>query len=152
GIVNGAITIDDRRDGHEWSMKQINLSLIRPAVGGAALSVGSDHQERPWLFNASLTPRPRGHRALQIEARKILLDDLLALRMSEVRIRADTHVSASIEADITAEGTPQTVGGTIVAEGGSIGSLEDEVHRIPIDRAEFGLDWDAGRRTFRVPF
>ena len=152
GIVNGGITIDDRRDGHQWSLKQINFSLNRSAAGGVALSVGSDHPERPWLFNASLTPRPRGHRALQIEARKILLDDLLALRMSEMKIRADTQLSASVEADIAADGTPHTIGGTVVAEGGSIGSIEDEAHRVPIDRAEFGLDWDAARRTFRMPF
>ncbi len=152
GIVNGGITIDDRRDGHRWSLKQINLTLNRSAVGAVALSVGSDQPERPWLFNASLTPRPRGHRVLQIDARKILLDDLLALRMSEVRLRADTQVSASVEADIAADGTPQTIGGTVVAEGGSIGTSDDEAHRIPIQRAEFGLDWDAARRTFRVPF
>jgi hypothetical protein len=152
GIVNAGITIDDRRDGHRWSLKEINLILNRPAIGGVALSVGSDQQERPWLFNATLTPRPRGHRLLQVEARRVLMDDLLALRMSEVRLRADTQISASVEADITSDGTPQTISGTIVVEGGAIGNPDDEAHQIPISRAEFGLDWDLARRTFRMPF
>ena len=39
-----------------------------------------------------------------------------------------------------------------IAEGGSIGNPDEPEHQIPISSAEFGLDWDAARRTLRVPF
>ena len=50
------------------------------------------------------------------------------------------------------DGTPQTLSGSISAQGGSIGGPDDPEHQIPITTAEFGLDWDTARRTLRVPF
>ena len=152
GIANGSLNIDDRRNGHEWNLKQISLNLIRPKAGGATLTVLSESQERPWVLRAALTPGLQGHRRLQLEARKVVLDDLLALRMAESRLRSDTLVSASIDSDIGADGTPQTITGSILAQGGSIGDPDDPEHRIPVGSAEIGLDWDVARRTLRVPF
>ena len=152
GITNAGLTIDDRRDGYEWKFTQISLNLSRPKAGGVALSVLSENPERPWVVSAALSPAPQGHRRLQLEARKVVLDDLLALRMAESRLRSDTLVSASIDSEITADGTPQTISGSVIAQGGSIGSPDDPEHRIPIKSAEFGLDWDNARRTLRVPF
>jgi len=152
GITNGSLTIDDRRDGQEWKFQQITLNLSRPKTGGAIFTVLSESQERPWALRAALTPGQQGHRRLQLEARKVLLDDLLALRMSEGRIRSDTLLSASIDSLIAPDGTPQTVAGSILAQGGSIGDPDDPYRRISIGSAEFGLDWDATRRTLRVPF
>jgi hypothetical protein len=152
GITNGSLAIDDRRNGQNWEFKQISLSLNRPKEGGAALRVLSENPDRPWILSAALTPHQQGHRRLQLEARQIVLDDLLALRMGELRFRSDTQVSASIDSLIAADGTPQTVNGTIVAHGGFIGDPADAKHRIPIGTAEFGLDWDITRRTLRVPF
>ena len=151
GITNGSLTIDDRRNGHEWRFKQISLRLRRPRTGGAILNLLSESEERPWLLNVALTPTAGGHRHLQLVARKIVLDDLLALRMAETRVRSDTVVSASIDSDIAADGTPQNIVGSVVAEGGSIGDPNDPAHQIPIRNAEFGLDWDNARRTLRVP-
>jgi len=152
GIANGSLTIDDRRGGYEWKLTQISLSLNRSRGGSVALTVVSENQERPWALSAALSPAPQGHRRLQLEARKVLLDDLLALRMAESRIRSDTLVSASIDSDIAADGTPETLSGSIFAEGGSIGSPDEPEHQIPISRAEFGLDWSAARGTLRMPF
>ena len=152
GITNGSLTIDDRRGGYEWKLTQISLNLNRPKGGGVALTVLSENQNRPWSLGAALSPAPEGHRRLQFEARKVVLDDLLALRMAESRIRSDTLVSASIDSDIAGDGTPQTLSGSIYAEGGSIGSPDEPDHQIPIKTAEFGLDWSAARRTLRVPF
>ena len=149
GISNGHVTIDDRRNGSEWTFRQINVSLIRPKAGGVALSIGSDNPERPWLLNAGIIPRGQGNRFLQIEARKVLLDDLLALRMSESRLRSSTLISASVEAEIGTDGMPLSVGGSIIADGGSIGDPDDPV---PITNAEVQLDWDHMRRTLRMPF
>jgi hypothetical protein len=152
GIANGSLSIDDRRNGHNWEFKGITLRLSRPKEGGAALGILSDNPERPWVVSAALQPGRQGHRRLQLEARRVLLDDLFALRMSELRFRSDTLVSASIDSEIAVDGTPQTIVGTIVAQGGSIGDPGDPMRRIPIGAAEFGLDWDIARRTLRVPF
>ena len=86
GITNGALTIDDRRSGTEWKFTQISLNLNRPKAGGVALTVLSESQERPWVVSAALSPAPQGHRRLQFEARKVVLDDLLALRMAESEV------------------------------------------------------------------
>ncbi len=152
GITNASLIIDDRRGGSEWKFTQISLTLNRPKAGGVALTVLSESKERPWVVGAALTPAAQGHRRLQFEARKVVLDDLLALRMSESKIRSDTQISASVDSDITADGTPETISGSIYAEGGSIGNPEEPDSRIPITSAEFGLDWSAQRRTLRVPF
>jgi hypothetical protein len=152
GILNGSLTIDDRRNGERWNFERISLRLNRPRVGGAILSVRSESSQRPWVLSAALTPGLQGHRRLQFEARKVVLDDLLALRLAQTRLRSDTLISASIASDIAADGTPQTVAGSVVAEGGAIGDPDDPARQIPITTAEFGLDWDIGRRTLRVPF
>ena len=152
GITNGSLTIDDRRNGQDWQFKQISLRLTRQNNGGAVFSVLSESQERPWVVSTALTPLQRGHRRLQLEARQVVLDDLLALRMSETRVRSDTRVSASIDSEFTGDGTPLSVTGSIVAQGGSFGSPDDPAHSIPIGTAEIGLDWDSARRSLRVPF
>src|SRR4029079_16185837 len=81
GITNGSLTIDDRRDGQDWQLKQISLRLTRQSNGGIMFGVLSESQERPWVVNAALQPLQQGHRRLQLEARQVVLDDLLALRM-----------------------------------------------------------------------
>lgn len=152
GIANGSVTIDDRRDGYQWELSRISVNLSRRQAGGMALRVVSENEERPWALGAALTPGAEGRRRLQFEAHKVLLDDLLALRVSESRVRSDTLVSALIDSDLAPDGTPQTASGSIVAQGGSIGDPADPERQIPITSAEFGIDWDAGRRTLRMPF
>lgn len=153
GISNGSLTIDDRRNGQEWKFSQISLKLIRPKEGGTILSVGSEREERPWLLHAALTPgQQQGYRQLHLEARKVLMDDLLALRMVEGGLRSDTQISASVKAEFAADGVPQVVAGTVVAEGGSISRNGSPEGRVDIGGVEVGLDWDIARGTLRVPF
>jgi len=152
GIANASLTIDDRRDGYQWQLSQISVNLSRTRAGSMTLKVASESEQRPWTLSASLTPGRAGHRRVQFEANKVLLDDILALRMAESRIRSDTLVSASIDSDVAPDGTPQTVVGSIVAQGGSIGDPADPQHQIPISTAEFGFDWDVARHTLRMPF
>jgi hypothetical protein len=152
GIINGSLTIDDKRDGRDWTLSQISLRLSRQTNGGAMFQVLSDNEERPWSVKAALTPLTKGHRRFVFEARQVVLDDLLALRMAKGRLRSDTQVSASIDSELAADGTPQQITGSIVARGGSIGAADDPDHRLTIGGAEFGLDWDVARRTLRVPF
>jgi hypothetical protein len=152
GITNGSLTIDDRRNGSEWQLKNISVRLMRPKEGGAALTVLSEDPERPWALSTALTRVSGGRRQLQLDARNVVLDDLLALRMADTQLRSDTLVSASVLSDLAADGTPQTIAGSIVAQGGSFGDPTDPKKRIPIGSAEFGIDWDINRRTLRVPF
>jgi hypothetical protein len=152
GITNGSLTIDDRRNGNEWQLKNMTLSLLRPKEGGASLTVLSENPERPWSLSTALTRVNAGRRHLQLDARNIVLDDLLALRMADIQLRSDTLISASVLSDLAADGTPQTIAGSIVAQGGSLGNPSDPQKRIAIGSAEFGIDWDINRRTLRVPF
>lgn len=152
GIINGGITIEDRRSDRTWTMQQVGMRLFRPRGGGIAISMGSDRPENPWLLNAAITPGRSGNRNLQLEARRVLLDDLMALRMAADPVQPGTRISASLQADIATDGTPQVLSGTVVAEGGSLGDAADPEGRIPIGAAEFALDWDIARGTLRVPF
>lgn len=151
GISNGSLTVHDRRDGLEWSFTQLTMSLIRPAAGGVTLTMISESQEKPWMLNAALTPRREGERHLQLQARKVPFGNLFALHMIESGLRSDMVVSAAMEAGIGADGTPQFVRGTVLAENGEIGFM-GQPDRILIGAAEFGVDWDIARGTVRVPF
>lgn len=152
GILNGNLTIDNQRSRQQWKYTEVNLLLLRPLAGGAALSLGSSLASQPWMFNVAITPGDRGHRRLQLQTHKVRLDDLLALRMTDSRLRCDSLVSAEIEAEIAADGTPQLVRGTILAEGGSIHQIGHVDNAVPITSLEVALDWDIARQTLRVPF
>ena len=54
--------------------------------------------------------------------------------------------------EIGPDGLPQNFVGRIVAETGSIGEANSDEGRIPIDHAEFKLNWDAENRVLSVPF
>lgn len=152
GISNGSLTVLDRRDGLEWDFKHITMGLLRPSAGGVALSVVSDSQDKPWQFNASLTPRREGNRLMQLQARKVPVGNLFALHMVESGLRSDMLVSAAVESGLAPDGTPVYARGNILVEGGAIGFLGHADRSIPLGTAEFGLDWDISRSTLRVPF
>ena len=152
GISNGSLTVHDRRDGLEWSFRQLTASLIRPASGGVTLSMLSESQDKPWMLNAALTPRRDGNRHFQLQARKVPFGNLFALHMIESGLRSDMVVSAAMEAGLGPEGAPQFVRGSVLVENGEIGFLGQPEHRIPIGAAEFGVDWDISRGTLRLPF
>ena len=152
GLSNGSLTVLDRRDGLQWSFKQLTINLLRPKAGGVTLNMVSEGQEQPWLLNAALTPRREGQRHLQLQARRVPFGNLFALHMVETGLRSDVTVSASVEADLGPDGTPQIARGTVLAEGGAIGFVGQADGGIPIGTAEAGIDWDINRGTLRVPF
>src|SRR5882757_7246104 len=41
GLKSGNLTVDDQRNGKQWSFHDINLSLTRPKTGGIALTLSS---------------------------------------------------------------------------------------------------------------
>jgi hypothetical protein len=153
GLKNGSLTVDDQRNGKRWMFDRINLSLTRPDQGGVIFRIASDNPERPWLLSAAMRPLADGIRAIGIEARKVATRDiLLALRLNEGAIDIDLPLSATVRADIAADGTPQVVQGQLIAEPGTIIDRENPKVRVPIDRADIRFNWDARRRSLVVPF
>ena len=77
---------------------------------------------------------------------------MLAMRLGEGLYEPDLPLSARIRADIGPDGIPSMLNGRILAEKGVIIDLDDPLVRIPIDRAEITLDWDATRQALVMPF
>jgi hypothetical protein len=152
GLKSGNLTVDDQRDGRQWSFHDINLSLTRPKSGGIALTLSSDSVEPPWLLRAALTPAAYGHRIIDIETRKLPAKDMmLAMRLSGP-YELDVPLTGRIRADIGPDGMPVAVDGRIVAEQGYLVDLDAPPAKVAVDRAEFTLDWDTQRSALAVPF
>jgi Protein of unknown function len=154
GLKGGNLTVDDQRNGKQWTFTNIDLSVMRPKGGGIAVALGSESVERPWQMRATMTPGPKGNRIVDIEAQKVSAKDLmLAMRVGEGLYEVDVPLSARIRADIGPDGIPRMLNGRILAEKGVIVDLDDPVlARIALDRAEITLDWDASRQALVVPF
>ncbi len=153
GLKNGNLMVDDRRSGKRWTFDRINASLQRPEQGGVIFKIESDNPDRAWVLSAAMRPLADGVRAVGIEARKVSTRDmLLALRLNEGSIDVNLPVSASVRAEIAADGTPQVVQGELYTEAGSIVDRDNPNSNIDIDRADFRFNWDARRRSLVVPF
>jgi hypothetical protein len=153
GLVNGVLTVDDRRTGKTWTFDDIDLSVTRPQPNALRLRVGSENAEQPWLLTASIAPSGIERRTIQIEARKVPAKELLlAARLDKGRLQADMPLSAVVRAEIGMDGVPQRIEARIVADAGTVGEIDKPESQIAIDRAEFNIDWDAERRTAVVPF
>jgi hypothetical protein len=77
---------------------------------------------------------------------------MLAMRLGEGLYEPDLPLSARIRADIGLDGMPSMLNGRILAEKGVIVDLDDPLVRVPVDRAEITLDWDAARQALVMPF
>ncbi len=153
GLIDGNLVVDDRRTGRKWAFENIDVSVTRPRHGSVRLSVGSDNLKQPWLLTASIARSSQNRRSIQIEARKVSIKDLLlAARLDEGRFQADIPLSAVIRAEVGIDGQPQLIEGRIVADAGAVGEIDRPDSLFTIDRAEFNLDWDAGRRSMMMPF
>jgi hypothetical protein len=153
GLKNGNLVVDDRRNGKRWTFDGINASLTRPAGGGVIFRLESDNTERPWALSAAMRPLTDGVRAVGIEARKVSMHDiLLALRVNADDFDIDLPVSASVRADVLADGTPQVVQGQLFTEKGTIVDKNNDKVNFAIDRADIRFNWDNQRRNLVVPF
>ncbi|HEY4404022.1 MAG TPA: hypothetical protein VGN55_05145, partial [Xanthobacteraceae bacterium] len=152
GLKSGNLTVDDQRNGKQWSFHDINLSLTRPKTGGVALTLSSDSTEPPWLLRAAMTPGAYGHRIVDIETQKLPAKDMMLAMRLVGEYEVDVPLSGRIHADIGPDGIPQAVDGRIVAEKGFLIDLDEPQNKIAIDRAEFNLDWDAQRQSLAMPF
>ncbi len=153
GLKNGNLVVDDRRNGKRWTFDGINASLTRPRQGGVIFRLESDNPERPWVLSAAMRPLADGVRAVGIEARKVSTRDiLLAMRLNAGAFDVDLPLSASVRADVSADGTPQVVQGQLIADAGAITDRENDKLQLKIDHADFRFNWDARRHSLVVPF
>jgi hypothetical protein len=153
GLKNGNLTVDDERTGKHWTFQDISLSAERVHGGGVEVTIGSANPARPWALTAAVTPTRQGYRRIQLEARRVSVSDLLlASRLDNTDLRIDLPLSASMSGEIGPDGLPQNFTGRVVAEAGSIAEANSDEGRIPIERAEFKLNWDAENRILSVPF
>jgi hypothetical protein len=152
GLKGGNLTVADQRNRKEWTFANIDLSVTRPKGGGIAVRLGSENAERPWQMRAAITPGANGHRLIDIDTQKLSAKDLmLAMRRGEGLYEPDLPLTARIHADIGPDGLPQMLEGWVTAEKGFLTDADDPLVRIPIDRAELKLDWDAGRQALMMP-
>jgi Protein of unknown function len=152
GLRGGNLSVDDERNGKHWSFTNIDLSITRPKGGGVAVKLGSEQADRPWQLRAALTPGEQGHRVLDVDTHKVSVKDLMfAMRWGEGLYEVDLPLTSRIRADIGPDGIPGMIDGQVVVEKGFIIDVEDPLVRIPIDRAEISLDWDAARHALVMP-
>jgi hypothetical protein len=152
GLKSGSLSVDDRRNGKQTHFERINLSLTRPHAGEMIFSVGSDSTEQPWTLLAGVKPVGHGRRAVSIEAHKVMLRDMLmSLRQGDDQLVAEIPVSASLHGELGPDGMLDTATGRILAGPGVVGDAADPLSRVGIDRAEFGIDWDAAKHALAVP-
>ena len=59
GLKGGNLTVDDQRNGKQWTFTNIDLGVMRPKSGGIAVTLGSENVERPWHMRAAMTPGQR---------------------------------------------------------------------------------------------
>ena len=151
GLQGGNLTVDDQRNGKQWTFHDINLSLTRPKAGGIAVTLSSGSADQPWSLRATLTPRGDGHRMIDIETEKLPAKDMmLAMRLVGL-YEPDLPLSGRIRADIGPDGVPQMVEGRIVADQGALLDPDDPLAQVAIDRAEFTFGWDAQRKALEMP-
>jgi hypothetical protein len=153
GLKNGSLTVDDRRSAKQWNFTHINVILTRPQLGGVMFRLTSEDPQHPWELSAAMRPVGDGERAVGIEARKVSIRDLLlALRIDAGTLETDLPISASIRAEIAADGTPQAIDGRLLAEAGTLADRNDPLMRVKIDRAEVRFSWDVHKHLMVVPF
>ncbi len=152
GLKSGNLVVDDRRNGQQSRFENIHLILTRPYAGALEFELGSEDASRPWLLLASIKPGDDGARTIDLEAKAVLLRDLLlALRIDGGQIDADNPMSARIRAEFAPDGHPHTASGRIELGAGSFVDLGDPAARIAIDRAKMNFNWNASERLLTMP-
>ncbi len=153
GLKNGNLTVDDQRSGKHWTFSRINISLMRPRQGGLTFRLASENPKQPWVISAAMRPLEGGVRAVGLEARNVSAADiLLALRLNENEIEADLPLSASVRAEVAANGVLRHLQGQVISAGGKIIDHQEDNIVVPIDRADIRFNWEPQQRTLFVPF
>jgi hypothetical protein len=153
GLKSGNLVVDDRRNGQQSRFENIHLILTRPYAGALEFELGSEDPSHPWLLLAAIKPGADGARTIDLEARQVMLKDLLlAARIDGGQIDTDVALSARIRADFAADGGLHVASGRIELGPGSFVDTGDPSAKVAIDSAQAHLDWNAGERVLTLPF
>jgi len=153
GLKNGNLVVDDQRNGKRWTFSSIDVSLTRPLQGGVIFRLASEEPSRPWVISAAMRPLGDGVRAVGIEARHVSSKDiLLALRLNEGDLDVDLPLSASVRAEIGADGALSRLQGQLFVDAGTIVDHSADEATVKIDRGDVRFTWDAQQRTLLAPF
>jgi hypothetical protein len=153
GLKSGNLVVDDKRNGQQSRFENIHLILTRPYAGALEFELGSEDPKRPWLLLASIKPGEAGARTIDLEARQVLLKDLLlASRIDGGQIDTDAALSARLRAEFAPDGHPQLASGRIEVGPGSFVDTGDPHAKVTIDSAEMHVDWNASARLLTMPF
>ena len=152
GLRNGALTVEDQRNGGVINFNNISLSLRRPVGGGAALSVGEEGKNG-WELKVAVGAPANGVRSVSISANKVPTNNLLlAARLKDFTYAADMPLSGEFKGEIGRDGLPTFFRGELVVDKGTIVDLKVPDYPMVIDHADARVEWDAGRRVMVAPF
>ena len=127
GLKNGNLTVDDQRNGKRWTFDRINVSLTRPAQGGVIFRLESDNPRA--AVGAQRRDAAAGRRRARGRHRgapgRRCATSCWRCGSTNGAFEADLPLSASIRAEIAADGTPQRVQGQLLAGAGTISDRDD---------------------------
>ncbi|WP_245429158.1 DUF3971 domain-containing protein [Rhodoplanes elegans] len=152
GLKSGNLVVDDQRSGRQSRFENIHVSMTRPQPGELSVTVGSQDPDRPWVVVGAVKTTPQGTRAVRVEARKVSVRDILMALRLDGGVESDLPISASLKAEIGADGVPSFASGRLLAGPGMIGEIGDALNRVTVDRMEASLEWDAARGMIVTPF
>lgn len=152
GLKSGNLVVDDQRSGRQSRFENIHLSMTRPQPGELSVTLGSQDPERPWVVVGAVKTTPQGSRAVRVEARKVSARDILMAMRLDGGVESDLPISASLRAEIGADGTPSFASGRLLMGPGMVGEVGDALNRVTVDRFEASLEWDAARGLIVTPF
>jgi hypothetical protein len=150
-LRNGALVVEDQRNGGTINFSNISMSL-RPHDGGVALSVGEEGKNG-WELKVAVGAPSNGVRSVEISANKVPTNNLLlAARLKDFTYSADMPLSGEFKGEIGRDGLPTYFRGEIITGKGTIVDLNVPDYPMVIDHADARVEWDAGRRVMVAPF
>lgn len=151
GLKNGNLVVDDQQLGNRWNFDNITLSLRRPSGGGVTMSVGEDGRN-PWSLRVTVGAPSNGVRSIDLRADKVSTRNiLLALRMKDLTYSADLPLTGELKGELGRDGLPTYFRGKMTAGAGTLTDNDTPDYPMPIDQAEFNIEWDSGRRVLLAP-
>jgi hypothetical protein len=151
GLKNGSLVVDDQQLGNKFSFDNITLSLRRPSSGGVAMSVGEEGPDA-WSLRVAIGAPSNGVRSVEIAAKKLsTLNILRALRLKDLTYTADLPLTGDLKGEIGRDGLPTFFRGKLTSGAGHLVDLDTPDYPMPIDAAEFNVEWDSARRVMLAP-
>ena len=154
GLKQGSLTVEDASTGRNWSFKNINIQLARPAEGGLVFSLSSSGAGPSWSLTATVASLQENARAIDVVATNLAPGDImLAAGAADLDFLAENALSGILRAQIAADGRLLAANFRASAGGGIVGSANDPEARFRVDEIQVQARFDAERKaTIIEPF